>query len=224
MKISESQAIIGKYKAYLTNKEFPCVAAKASLSQEQIKFYVANDMACPKDDFGILQFVYDFVDEYRQAKEIFYSAVVIFKGPKALNEVKFDELMWQRLQELSDLDAQKFDYDKRVATDPESKNFSFSLKEEAFFIIGLHPASSRSSRQFSYPTLVFNPHAQFEEMRKIGSYAKMKSIVRKRDIAYSGSVNPMLKDFGEYSEVYQYSGRQYDKQWQCPLRINHRGN
>jgi FPC/CPF motif-containing protein YcgG len=31
----------------------------------------------------------------------------------------------------------------------------------------------------------------------------------------------MLEDFGEASEVYQYSGRQYDEQWQCPLKIYH---
>jgi FPC/CPF motif-containing protein YcgG len=49
----------------------------------------------------------------------------------------------------------------------------------------------------------------------------MKDVVRKRDIAYSGSVNPMLTDFGNASEVYQYSGRKYEDTWQCPLKINH---
>jgi FPC/CPF motif-containing protein YcgG len=49
----------------------------------------------------------------------------------------------------------------------------------------------------------------------------MKNTVRKRDIAFSGSVNPMLQDFGESSEVYQYSGRKYDDSWQCPLKITH---
>jgi FPC/CPF motif-containing protein YcgG len=69
--------------------------------------------------------------------------------------------------------------------------------------------------------MVFNPHAQFEELRKTNRYEKMKNIVRQRDILYSGSVNPMLADFGEASEVYQYSGRQYDGQWSCPLKVTH---
>ena len=77
------------------------------------------------------------------------------------------------------------------------------------------------SRQFKYPTLVFNPHAQFEQLRKTAKYDKMKLAVRKRDMAYSGSINPMLEDFGKVSEVYQYSGRKYDETWQCPLKINH---
>jgi hypothetical protein len=41
--------------------------------------------------------------------------------------------------------------------------------------------------------------------------------VRKRDIAYSGSINPMLNDFGNASEVYQYSGKQYTSDWVCPF-------
>ena len=103
----------------------------------------------------------------------------------------------------------------------ETSNFSFSLKEESFFIIALHPASSRPLRRFKYPVLIFNPHIQFEELRGSGKYDKMKYTVRKRDLAYSGSINPMLTDFGEASEVYQYSGREYDHSWQCPLKINH---
>lgn len=221
MKNSESTAYIDAYHAYLTNKEFPCVAARAALTRQQIRCLVVDHMACPKDDAAILQFIYDFVAEYRPATELFHSAAVIFKGPVQLDEAWFDELLWQRLQALADLDARQYGYDPRVAADPEAGNFSFSLKEEAFFVIGLHPASSRPARQFQYPTLVFNPHAQFEELRARESYGKMKAVIRKRDLAYSGSVNPMLTDFGNLSEVYQYSGRQYDQQWKCPLKIKH---
>lgn len=90
-----------------------------------------------------------------------------------------------------------------------------------FFIIALHPGSSRPLRRFTYAALVFNPHMQFEELRETGKYNNMKYAVRKRDLAYSGSINPMLTDFGDASEIYQYSGRKYDNTWQCPLKINH---
>ncbi|MDQ3193559.1 MAG: YqcI/YcgG family protein, partial [Bacteroidota bacterium] len=110
----------------------------------------------------------------------------------------------------------------RVSNDPESINFSFSLKEEAFFIIGLNPSSSRPARKFKYPALIFNPHAQFEKLRESNRYEKMKSIVRKRDLVYSGSLNPMLKDHGISSEVNQYSGVNYSGEWQCPLKIRHK--
>ena len=111
-----------------------------------------------------------------------------------------------------------YTHDKSVDPDPSSPRFGFSLKEEAFFIVGLHPGSGRQSRRFKYPTLIFNPHAEFEKLRALGRYEKMKTIVRKRDVAFSGSVNPMLQDFGERSEVFQYTGMQYKEGWTCPLK------
>jgi hypothetical protein len=138
-----------------------------------------------------------------------------------MTEVAFDQFFWQRLQALSNLDSEKYAYDQRVSDDPGSENFSFSLKSEAFFIIGLHPASSRPARKFKYPTIVFNPHAQFEKLRKLGQYQKMQNIIRKRDTALAGGINPMLTDFGTASEVYQYTGQQLDNNWTCPLHINH---
>lgn len=221
MKRTDDKSPIEEYLAYLKNKEFPCIAARAAAAKQQVKCMVAGHMACPKDDHIILQFLYEFVDEYRNSNGFYHSAAIIFKEPCFYNEEMFDGLLWQRLQSLADLDAQNYDYDIRVEADPSSANFSFSLKEEALYIIGLHPASSRPTRRFMYPALVFNPHAQFEKLRQSDIYEKMKKVVRKRDIAYSGSVNPMLKDFGESSEVYQYSGREYDDTWKCPLKVNH---
>jgi uncharacterized protein len=221
MNTNKDKIIIDQYLSYLDNKAFPCIAAKAALAKKHVRCMVVDHMACPKDDAAILRFLYDFTDEYRHAEDFFYSAAIIFKGPTTITEPMFDQLLWQRLQSLTNMDAQQYSYDKRVSNDPTSGNFSFSLKEEAFFIIGLHPGSSREARRFAYPTLAFNPHAQFEKLRHENRYDKMKEAVRKRDTLYSGSVNPMLADFGEGSEVYQYSGRRYDSNWQCPLKINH---
>lgn len=219
--IYESEKIINEYLSFIGNKDFACIAAKAALAKKQISCYVAGNMACPKDDAGILQFLYSFIDEYQQSNELYHSAAVIFTFPELNDERFFDQLMWQRLQCLSNMDSKKYNYDSRVDNDPASPNFSFSLKEESLFIIGLHSSNSRPLRRFKYPTLVFNPHMQFENLRDAGKYNKMKDAVRKRDLAYSGSINPMLTDFGEASEIYQYSGRRYDDTWQCPLKINH---
>ncbi len=217
----ESQVIISEYFDFLNNKLFPCIGAKAALARRQIKCMVVDHMACPKDDKAILQFLYDFVEDYSRSDKIFHSAAIIFKNPLLINEYIFDKLLWERLQSLADLDQENFASDKRVDADPASANFSFSLKEEAFFIIGLHPGSSRLARQFKYPALAFNPHEQFEKLKETNRYEMMKKVVRKRDILYSGSANPMLEDFGKSSEAGQYSGRNYDGEWQCPLQIRH---
>jgi len=210
---------INSYTSFIRNKDFPCVAAKDVIAKGNISIFVADHLACPHDDRRILDFIYDFTGMYRLSEKGFYSAAIIFKEPVSINEKMFDAFMWQRLQALKDMDALKFPHDSRVNADPASKNFSFSLMAEAYFIVGLHPKSSRQARRFKYPTLVFNPHAQFAEMKSAERYEKMKTIVRKRDIAFSGSVNPMLTDFGEASEVYQYSGQRYGVEWKCPLKV-----
>lgn len=219
--MNSNDELVNDYKSFIGNKAFACVAAKAALAKQQLHTMVAEHMACPFSDKAILDFLYAFVDEYRQSGQLYHSAGIVFKQPLQLSEAMFEELLWQRLQSLSDLDAQRYDYDKRVQSDPSSPDFSFSLKEEAFFIIGLHPNSSRMARQFKNPAIVFNPHKQFEQLRQTDKYRHLQHAVRKRDIELSGSINPMLQDYGEQSEVYQYSGREYNASWRCPLKIKH---
>jgi FPC/CPF motif-containing protein YcgG len=219
--IPETQEEIKEaFKAFIDDSSFPCVAAKAALNKDQMKLFVAGHIACPKDDLAILDFIYDFVDNYRKSEAQFHTACVIFPDITGINEATFESFLWMRLQSLSNLDLKKYGYDQRVSSDPKSEKFSFSLKEEAFFVIGLHPDNSRQARQFKYPLIVFNPHAQFEELRYLERYNKMKNIVRKKDIALSGTINPMLQDFGTKSEVYQYTGMRYDSSWQCPFKYN----
>lgn len=219
--LSVNDNISTEYAQFLQSEQFPCVAAKAALQRNQTRTFVAGHMACPNDDQDILNFIYKFVDDYRMSEISFHSAAVIFKQPESISEDMFERFMWQRLQSLSDIDAANFPFDNRVSIDPNTADFSFSLKSEAFFIIGLHPSSSRPSRRFKYPALVFNPHAGFEQMRAQNQYEKMKNVVRKKDLAISGSINPMLDDFGNSSEVFQYSGKNYSSSWQCPLHIKH---
>lgn len=217
-----TNTIVDAYLDFISDKNFPCIAAKAALSEHQIRTHVAGHLACPKDDVDILNFLYQFVDLYRAVeKKSYHSAVIIFEGPESCPEEVFDSLLWQRLQAISDLDTRQHGWDGRVTKDVSSPDFSFSIKAEAFYVIGLHNNSSRKARQFKYPALVFNPHEQFEKLRASNKYIPMKEAVRKRDIKLSGSINPMLADFGESSEVFQYSGRQYDNNWKCPFVAKH---
>lgn len=212
---------IEEYFNFINNKEFPCVAAKTAFTWRQLNCLVVDHLACPKDDAEILEFLYQFVDNYRASEKLYHSAAIIFRGPTAPDEVLFEELFWQRLQALSNLDARRYSYDPRVMADPNSPEFSFSLKKEAFFVVGLHPGSSRRARQFQYPTLVLNAHQQFEQIRLNGSFTKLRDTIRGRDVTYSGSVNPMLQNFGAASEAHQYTGKTHDAAWQCPFRSLH---
>ena len=213
--------IIQAFRKQLYQKEYPCIAAHHAALKNQVFCMVAMHMGCPADDQRILDFLYGFIDTLHKAEDEFNSAVVLFRQPVTLSEDEFEQYFWRRLQSLADVDAKQYNYDQRVSADITSPQFSFSLKEEAFYIIGLHPSNARPARRFEYPAMVFNAHAQFEKLRQQGHYTRMQQVVRKRDLQYSGSVNPMLADFGEISEIYQYTGKQYDQQWQCPLVIPH---
>lgn len=211
-------------EAFINAGNFPCLMAKSALHSGHLECLTVKHMACPANDGDILGFLYRFADLYKQQDSGYHSAAVIFEQPQELQEAQFDQLLWQRLQALADLDALRYSYDQRVSADPSDENFSFSLKQEAFYVIGLHPRSSRKARQFSYPALIFNPHAQFESLRVENKYDRIKELIRNRDVHYSGSVNPMLADFGKASETLQYSGRAYDQDWKCPFHSKHQTN
>ena len=46
----------------------------------------------------------------------------------------------------------------------------------------------------------------------------MKNMIRARDMAFQGSINPVLEDFGVNSEARQYSGRAVEDNWRCPFQ------
>ena len=221
MKIDDNYIAANEYSEFIRDKNFPCIGAKTALAKNQVQCLVSGNMACPADDEKILEYLYSYIDSYRKTGGIFHSVAIIFTGPDNISEAIFEKLLWQRLQAISNLDSVNYKYDKRVSSDTASPDFSFSLKEEAFFIIGMHPRSSRPSRRFKYPALIFNPHEQFELMKATNKYEIMKQSVRKRDMIFSGSVNPMLNDHGKKTEVLQYSGKNYTSPLKCPLKINH---
>jgi len=160
-----------------------------------------------------------FAARYRRQPDLFQSFAVVFEGPSDLDEEGFERHLWNRVQSLADKDAWLgHPWDGRVAPEPDSPHFSLSFAGEAFFVVGLHPNASRPARRFSSPALVFNLHAQFEQLREAGRYEKLRSSILQRDEALAGSVNPMLARHGEVSEARQYSGRVVDEEWRCPFR------
>ena len=202
----------------IVQPQFPCVGAKSALARDNLKTVVAHRLDSSWDDLNIHRELLAWAREYRESTEGFRSLAVIFDGPNDLSEAQFEKLMWERIQSMADKDAWLGQsYDERVSADPNDPHFSLSFGGEAFFVIGLHPRSSRPARRFSQPTLIFNLHDQFERLREEGRYEKMRDTILERDKKLAGDVNPMLAKHGESSEARQYSGRQVDESWQCPF-------
>ena len=188
------------------------------MARGSLKVLACHSLDSNWDDLRIHQALLDWAGEYRADPTGLRSLAVSFAGPDILDEARFEDLMWQRIQSFADKDAWLGQpYDHRVSADPSDPHFSLSFGGEAFFVVGLHPAASRPARRFPRPTLVFNLHDQFERLRDEGRYDKMRARILHRDIALAGDINPMLARHGEASEAAQYSGRLVDDDWRCPF-------
>ena len=143
---------------------------------------------------------------------------MLFDAPRKLDESVFEKALWERLQSLRDKDRWfSYRHDGRVAADPASPDFAYSIGGEGYFVVGMHPGASRASRRTPMPVLVFNPCVQFQQLRQEGRYERMSEVIRRRDEDECGSPNPMLAHHGEDSAAKQFSGRVIEPNWTCPL-------
>lgn len=194
---------------YIKNKSFPCIMAKAVEKVGLFKTVKLNtDISFEKNAKIVMEELAPFLTKYRAKINRLSSFIISFKESKMSFE-DFESYFWNLLRELRKQDKKLFKYDNRVSSNPYDAHYSFSLQEEAFFILMLHPNSPRLARQ-TVSSIVFNPHHQFEQLRKSGSYTRVRNMIRKRDVSLQGDINPTLKDFGEDSEILQYSGTKYD--------------
>jgi FPC/CPF motif-containing protein YcgG len=205
--------------AAIADANFPCVGAKSAMARGMLRTVICHSLESAWDDVRIHSELLEWSWAYRKDPDGLRSLAVVFEGPLDLNEERFEAAMWQRLQSLADKDKWRGQpYDRSVSADTEDPHFSLSFGGAAFFVVGLHPHASRPARRLSHPTLVFNLHDQFERLRAQGRYELMRAKIIKRDVALSGTVNPMLARHGDASEARQYSGRLVGEDWRCPFR------
>jgi FPC/CPF motif-containing protein YcgG len=212
-----ASAVIGAFQGFVLNPQFVCVGSKAAVDQETYRLGVYDRLASPEATAGLGRDLYQFIGELGAADTNFTTFIAAFREPTDLDEVAFERQLWAQLQMLHDRDAPLHDWDPAVSSNPDDPHFAFSFAGHAFFIIGLHPGSARLARQFPWPTLVFNPHAQFERLKEAGKFEKMKEVVRQREEQLDGTVGPALADFGEDTEAKQYAGRTVEPDWHPPF-------
>ena len=213
-----SHPLADRFVDFIGASDFPCVGAKAALNRDGIRFVVARDFGSAWDDLRILPGLLDLAKRYSADPVPFQSLVVLFESGAPVDEEAFETQLWARLQSLTDKDEWLGQpADPRVAHDPDDPHFAMSFGGEAFFVVGLHPKSSRPARRFETPAMVFNLHDQFERLREAGRYDKLRGTILDRDLKLAGTPNPMLSQHGTKSAARQYSGRAVDEGWQCPF-------
>lgn len=201
---------------HISQTTFPCIMAKAVANNGFFDTISIQDMKSESVDSALIH-LQNFVTKMNENKTVLSSCAITIGNSYYDDFKKFEKDFWPFLQELNSKDKISYKPDPTVSPYPEDANFSFSIHTESFFILVLHPKSPRWSRRFTHPTIVFNPHKQFEEMRKNGTYMKIRDLIRKKDTSLQGNINPMLTDFGEKSEVFQYLGVEYADEAPVPL-------
>ena len=213
-----ASAAIGAFHGFVQNPNFSCVGAKSAVAHETVRLGVYDRLGSPESAAGLARDLFTFTHESTQLSETdFVTFVAMFREPGDLDEAAFEKLLWDELRQLNRLDAPLHAWDPAVSPDPDDPHFGFSFAGTAFFVVGLHPHSSRTARRFPWPTLVFNPHAQFVRLREAGRWAKMQEVIRNREEKLQGCLNPNLADYGTASEARQYSGREVEPDWQPPF-------
>jgi FPC/CPF motif-containing protein YcgG len=207
-------------RALVLNEQFPCLGGKSAVRHGAYRFGLYGELGSSVASAGLARDLFTFVSDLETLQSPFSTYLASFTAPNPPDEIAFERLLWQTLQQLHDLDAAHHAWDPLVSADASDPEFSFSFGGVAFFVVGLHASSSRATRRFAWPTLVFNPHQQFEDLKATGRFTRFRDVIRRAERALQGDINPMLADYGQRSEASQYSGRQVDAEWKCPFRAH----
>lgn len=197
--------------------EFPCVAAKSALNRRSYRLGVYSQMAHVDTAKALCHDLYEFGREFPNPGAQFVTFMAVFRWPEVRSELHFEQLMWKHLQLMHLVDMRHYRWNDSVSSNPDHKDFSYSIGGRPYFLVGFNPQASRLARQLPWAMMVFNLHEQFDQLRDQGRYDTLKNAIRDRDLAYQGSINPVLRDFGDDSEARQYSGREVESSWKCPF-------
>lgn len=205
------------FNAFIGRTEFPCVGARSALNKDRIRYAHFDELGCAESARLLREALAAFSAEFPDPGHQPVSLVATFENEVKGGEVEFERLLWRQLRLMHDLDKGTADWDPMVNSDPAHNEFSMSIGGRAYFVVGMFPKASRLARRSPMPCLVFNFHNQFALLKETGRYAGMQKVIRARDTALQGSINPVLARFGESSEARQYSGRAVGADWVCPF-------
>ena len=213
---NDDRCVHAALRSFIVDDQHPCIGARAAFKANSYRFGIYREIASSDATAGLARDLGSFVAEFPEISSSFSTFIAIFERFDGGGEFTFERKLWDQLQALHDMDAALSD--ANASKDPASSKFAFTFAGTAFFVVGLHPDSSRLSRRFERPALVFNPRSQFDLLRSRNQYDRFANVVRTNDITLQGSLNPNLDPGNERSEARQYSGRAVEDNWRCPFR------
>ena len=141
----EELEIKNKFKRFVIETGHPCVMAQTMFRMDKVNLKIYDHFGSEEAALKILTDLNGYLAEYEFGSDDFYTFMAVFNDETRYSEEQFEKQLWSQLQHLHNLDDHP--WDPKVSSDPESRKFSFSLLGEAFYIVGMHPGSSRKARR-----------------------------------------------------------------------------
>ncbi|MEU8877301.1 guanitoxin biosynthesis heme-dependent pre-guanitoxin N-hydroxylase GntA [Streptomyces javensis] len=202
---------------FILGDRFACLAGRSAWRKGGITHRHYDRMG--SDDSARLMALdlADFVESADWSHRSFTSFIATFEQPRGVDELRFEELLWEQLQLLHEQDARSYRWAEGRSSDPQTREFAYSVAGHPFFVIGLHETHRRWGRRPPFPMLAFNSHEQFDRIKGAKMWDRLAEKIRKQDIQLQGDINPNLLEYEELSEARRYSGRPKPADWQCPF-------
>lgn len=150
--IDYSQEIV----EFLNQKDFSSECDSQHFMSEHCRWGIFHDFGTGHSADLLAEELLRFRNEYRKGLTSAWSYWAIFEGTSRFEEWDFEESLWRELSSLNTCDANDETWEPAFAENITEKNYCFRFGGVSFFAMGLHPGSSRWSRRFSRPSIVFN--------------------------------------------------------------------
>ncbi|MGW0329046.1 guanitoxin biosynthesis heme-dependent pre-guanitoxin N-hydroxylase GntA [Nocardia sp. NPDC003183] len=202
---------------FLLGDRFACLAGRSAWRQGGIAHRHYDVMGSEESARLMAADLAEFVGAADWSARTFTSFIATFEQPRGVDELRFEDLLWQHLQLLHEADSARFGWTAGGSSDPQSSEFKYSVAGHPFFVIGLHETHQRFGRRPPFPMLAFNSHEQFARIKAEGMWDRLADKIRKQDIMLQGDINPNLMEYETSSEARRYSGRPKPADWRCPF-------
>ncbi|SEE28189.1 hypothetical protein SAMN05428945_7033 [Streptomyces sp. 2224.1] len=214
-------AIRTELERFIQTREFSCLGARAAVKRRALTHRHYRRMGDEASAAENHRDLVEYVEAVRPllSGQSFRTFVATFDEPGTVDERAYEELIWRHLQLMHDLDSQTFGLDTGASSDPDRPNFGFHAGGHAFFVVGMHPGSSRASRRFTTSAIAFNSLAQFMFLGE--NFYSMQDAIRRREAKNNGSVNPSFIEYEYEQPARHFSGRFTEEDWKCPYTSRH---
>ncbi|WP_103514372.1 guanitoxin biosynthesis heme-dependent pre-guanitoxin N-hydroxylase GntA [Streptomyces sp. SM10] len=207
----------GEVEEFILGDRFSCLAGRSAWRRGGIAHRHYDVLGGEESARLMACDLAEFVESADWSARTFTSFVATFEQPRGVDEVRFEELLWQQLQLLHEQDARTHRWADGYSSDAGSGEFAYSVAGHPFFVIGLHETHRRWGRRPPFPMLAFNSHEQFDRIKGAGMWDRLADKIRKQDIKLQGDINPNLHEYEQLSEARRYSGRTKPADWECPF-------